>query len=99
MRETYRRHHTARWAKQLHVAIQCHFRSKHVERSPWHLCSVGYTIFIALLHDKFLRPTGVVRRWHTNGSVPPPFHVMARRNGVCQNESVSFIKSTCRIDF
>jgi hypothetical protein len=29
-----------------------------------------------------------------HGSVPPPFHVMARRNGVCQNESVSFIKPT-----
>jgi len=30
---------------------------------------------------------------------PPPFHVMARRNGVCQNKSVSFIKPTCGIDF
>jgi hypothetical protein len=46
--------HTVRWAKQLPAAIP---GGTHVERSPWHLCSVGYTIFIALLHDIVLRPS------------------------------------------
>jgi hypothetical protein len=47
---------TARWAKQLHAARRCLCGSKLVERSPRHLCSVGYTIFTGLLHDTFLRP-------------------------------------------
>src|SRR6516165_6153743 len=47
---------TARWAKQLHAARRCLSGSKLVERSPRHLCSVGYTIFTGLLHDTFLRP-------------------------------------------
>jgi len=50
---------TARWAKQLPAARRCLSSSKLVERSPRHLCSAGYTIFTGLLHDTFLRPTGL----------------------------------------
>src|SRR5215471_21570056 len=50
---------TARWGKQLHAVRRCLSGRKHVERSLRHLCSAGYTIFIELLPDKFLRPTAV----------------------------------------
>src|SRR5215467_2875726 len=50
---------TARWGKQLHAVRRCLSGRKHVERSLRHLCWAGYTIFTALLHDKFLRPTTV----------------------------------------
>jgi hypothetical protein len=50
---------TARWAKPFHAAKEGPSLGKHAQRSPPNLCSVGYTTFTALLHDKFLRPTGV----------------------------------------
>jgi hypothetical protein len=34
---------TARWAKQPHAARRCLSGSKHVQRSPRHLCSADYT--------------------------------------------------------
>jgi hypothetical protein len=33
---------------------------------PWNLCSADYTIFTGLLHDRFLRPTGITRLWSRN---------------------------------
>jgi hypothetical protein len=48
---------TGRWAKQLPAARRALSLSKHIERSPRNLWSVGYTIFTGLLHDRFLRPT------------------------------------------
>jgi hypothetical protein len=48
---------TVRWAKPRHAAKQGPSLGKHAQRSPPNLCSVGYTTFTALLHDKFLRPT------------------------------------------
>jgi len=51
---------TARWAKPLHAAKEGPSLGKHAQRSPPNLCSVGYTTFTALLHDKFLRPTALV---------------------------------------
>ena len=49
---------TVRWAKSRHAAKQGPSLGEHAQRSPPNLCSVGYTTFTALLHDKFLRPTG-----------------------------------------
>jgi hypothetical protein len=48
---------TVRWAESRHAAKQSPSLGKHAQRSPPNLCSVGYTTFTALLHDKFLRPT------------------------------------------
>src|SRR5262249_8295667 len=48
---------------------------KHAQRSPPNLCLEGYTTFTALLHDKFLRPTGVDRPiadYTIHGSDAPP---------------------------
>ena len=53
---------TARWAKPLHAAKEGPSLGKHAQRSPPNLCLEGYTTFTALLHDKFLRPTGQPRR-------------------------------------
>jgi hypothetical protein len=50
---------TVRWAKSRHAAKQGPSLGKQAQRSPPNLCSVGYTTFTALLHDKFLRPTGI----------------------------------------
>jgi hypothetical protein len=45
--------------QELRAARQALSISKHAGRSPRNLCSVGYTTFTALLHDKFLHPTAV----------------------------------------
>jgi hypothetical protein len=50
---------TVRWAKSRHAAKQGNSLGKHAQKSPPNLCSEGYTTFTALLHDKFLRPTGI----------------------------------------
>jgi hypothetical protein len=50
---------TARWARQFHAAERGPSLGKRAERSSWSLCLAGYTTFTALLHDEFLRPTGL----------------------------------------
>jgi hypothetical protein len=49
---------TVRWARSRHAAKQGPSLGEHAQRSPPNLCSEDYTTFTALLHDKFLRPTG-----------------------------------------
>jgi hypothetical protein len=68
---------TVRWAKPRHAAKQGPSLGKHAQRSSPNLCSEGYTTFTALLHDKFLRPTGrnsgrVVATMNNGASAPGP---------------------------
>jgi hypothetical protein len=84
---------TARWARQFHAARQGPSLGKDAERPPRNLCLAGYTTFIALLHDKFLRPTSSRPTPNTHvssSSLSPKSGVQSERlQRVCHNEQLT----------